>query len=88
MAANGEDSTKTRLVGRRGADNIVEVPPGITVIDQDQRRKIGELNENDETLMVACGGESRAEIEIILLRIYFLRWRRLHRKQLYRTQRR
>jgi Obg family GTPase CgtA len=53
---NGEDSCKTRLVGRRGFDQQIEVPVGITVIDNERNKVLGELNSEDETCLVAKGG--------------------------------
>ncbi|KAG5680746.1 hypothetical protein PVAND_010235 [Polypedilum vanderplanki] len=55
-ASNGEDSCKTRLVGRRGNDQEIHVPTGITIIDNEKNRIIGELNNQDETCIVAKGG--------------------------------
>lgn len=54
-ACNGEDSSKLRLLGRRGADNVIEVPTGITVITA-EGRKIGELNKDGDKWIVASGG--------------------------------
>ena len=56
IAGNGEDSSTVRILGRRGADLVVEVPPGLTVIDEDGRKIIGEINEEGETLLAAGGG--------------------------------
>lgn len=55
-ARSGEDSNKMRLVGRRGADQELEIPCGVTVIDNDTSQIIGELNKEDETCLVASGG--------------------------------
>lgn len=55
QAKGGEDSSKVRILGRRGEDTIVEVPTGITVYN-DQRKIIGELNEADQTCIAAGGG--------------------------------
>lgn len=63
-AGNGEDSSKVRLVGRRGTDKELEVPTGITVIDQETNKILGELNHEDETCLVAQGGK-------IILKKYF-----------------
>lgn len=57
-AGSGEESSKTRLVGKRGADAIVEVPPGITVVDYESNKIITELNEIDETVLIARGGKN------------------------------
>lgn len=45
-----------RILGRRGADLKVEVPPGVRIIDEEKRKIIGELNEEGDTLLVAGGG--------------------------------
>jgi Obg family GTPase CgtA len=55
-AKNGEDSSKNRLVGSRGRDKEVEVPIGVTVIDEESGKKIGELNHENQTCLVAGGG--------------------------------
>jgi len=56
-ARSGEDSSKVRLVGRRGADQEIEIPCGVTVIDNETSKIIGELNKEDETCLVASGGK-------------------------------
>ena len=55
-AGNGEDSNKARILGRRGADVKIEVPTGVTIIDEEARKIIGELNTPGETCLVAGGG--------------------------------
>lgn len=55
-AGNGEDSSKLRILGRRGLDLKLEVPTGITVIDEESNKVIGELNAPGETCLVAGGG--------------------------------
>lgn len=52
---SGEDSSKARILGRRGNDYIMKVPTGITIFD-DNNVKIGELNETGDTCIVASGG--------------------------------
>ncbi|XP_059618789.1 GTP-binding protein 10 homolog [Phlebotomus argentipes] len=54
-ATHGEDSSKVRLLGRRGEDREVKVPVGITVIDE-TGRPIYELNEEGRTFKAASGG--------------------------------
>lgn len=54
-AESGEDSSKARILGRRGEDLKVKVPIGITVFDENNG-KIGELNEPGETCIAAKGG--------------------------------
>lgn len=56
VAGNGEDSNKMRILGRRGADLTIEVPPGVTIIDEEARKIVGEINEEGGTLLAAGGG--------------------------------
>lgn len=53
-AGHGEDSSKLRLLGRRGVDRRIEVPSGVTVLHDG--RCIGDLNEPDSTCIVVGGG--------------------------------
>ncbi|CRK93734.1 CLUMA_CG007262, isoform A [Clunio marinus] len=53
---NGEDSNKNRLIGRRGTDSIIEVPTGLTLIDETQNKIIGEIDKEKSTCLVAGGG--------------------------------
>jgi len=55
-AGNGEDSSKVRILGRRGLDVKVEVPTGLTVNDEESNKVLGELNAPGETCLVAGGG--------------------------------
>lgn len=54
-AGGGEDSSKARILGRRGTDKVVPVPIGITVLDENNK-KIGELNAPGEKCIAAGGG--------------------------------
>lgn len=54
-AGNGDDSSKNRLMGRRGADRQVVVPIGITVLTEDGKT-VGELNEEGDKCIAAGGG--------------------------------
>lgn len=54
-AQSGEDSSKARILGRRGDDLKLKVPIGVTVFDENNQ-KIGELNEPGETCIAARGG--------------------------------
>lgn len=54
-AGIGEDSSKARILGRRGKDTVIEVPLGVAVYDE-QRKLLGELNNLGETCVVAGGG--------------------------------
>lgn len=54
-ASNGEDSSKIRLLGRRGLDERIEVPVGIQVYDE-TGKLLGDLNDKEATCLVAGGG--------------------------------
>lgn len=54
-AESGEDSSKARILGRRGQDFKINVPVGITVFDE-SNQIIGELNAPGETCIAAKGG--------------------------------
>lgn len=51
----GEDSSKVRILGRRGEDKIIKVPIGVTIYD-DRKKLLGELNNPGENCLVAGGG--------------------------------
>lgn len=53
-ASDGHDSKKVSIIGKKGEDKVIKVPVGITVYDEE--KKIGELNEVGEKLIVATGG--------------------------------
>lgn len=54
-AGNGLDARRTQLVGQAGADLILSVPLGVTVIDSDKQH-IGDLNDHNDRALVALGG--------------------------------
>ncbi|XP_031616901.1 GTP-binding protein 10 homolog [Contarinia nasturtii] len=54
-AESGEDSSKSRILGRRGEDLKIKVPIGVTIFDENHT-KIGELNEPGDTCLAAGGG--------------------------------
>lgn len=54
-AGLGEDANKSRLIGRRGTDIEIAVPPGVKVIC-DSGNVLGELNAVDERCVAAGGG--------------------------------
>lgn len=54
-ASSGEDSSKIRIVGRRGSDECIKVPTGVQVFD-DKGTLLGELNEESSTCLAAGGG--------------------------------
>lgn len=55
-AASGDNSLVHRLAGPNGEDKIVEVPAGITAYT-DSGTKLGELNFEGDSLIIAHGGE-------------------------------
>lgn len=55
-AGHGEDSIKARILGRRGLDEKVEVPLGVTIVDEVERKVIKELNEEGQRCLGAGGG--------------------------------
>lgn len=54
-ASSGEDSTKVRILGRRGMDEKIEVPVGVQVFD-DAGKLIADLNEPNSSCIAAGGG--------------------------------
>lgn len=54
-AESGDDSSKARILGRRGKDCLLKVPIGLTIYD-DKNEIIGELNRPGDTCIVAKGG--------------------------------
>ncbi|XP_054742596.1 GTP-binding protein 10 homolog [Anastrepha obliqua] len=54
-ASSGEDSSKVRILGRRGLDERVEVPLGVQVFDE-KGQLLGDLNEDDAICIAAGGG--------------------------------
>ncbi|XP_055849287.1 GTP-binding protein 10 homolog [Episyrphus balteatus] len=54
-ASSGEDSSKIRILGRRGMDEKIEVPVGVQVID-DKGKVLADLNEEGSTCIAAGGG--------------------------------
>lgn len=55
VAGNGEESSKDRILGRRGLDEQVQVPVGIRVLE-DGGSLIAELDEEGKTCLAAGGG--------------------------------
>ncbi|XP_036321619.1 GTP-binding protein 10 homolog [Rhagoletis pomonella] len=54
-ASSGEDSSKVRILGRRGMDERVEVPLGVQVLGE-RGQLLGDLNEDNATCIAAGGG--------------------------------
>ncbi|CAH1993903.1 unnamed protein product [Acanthoscelides obtectus] len=55
IAASGRHSTHNFILGTPGEDLKVEVPVGVTLVT-DFGKKLGELNEENEELVLAKGG--------------------------------
>lgn len=55
-AASGDNSLVHRLAGQNGEDKILEVPSGVTAYT-DVGTKLGELNVEGDSLIIAHGGE-------------------------------
>ncbi|KAL1137950.1 hypothetical protein AAG570_009645 [Ranatra chinensis] len=54
-AGNGENSHKNCILGEKGNDVIIEAPLGISLYDE-TGAKIGEVNREDDTVIIAHGG--------------------------------
>lgn len=54
-AISGEDSSKIRILGRRGIDERIEVPVGVQILD-DTGKVLGDLGVDGETCIAAEGG--------------------------------
>lgn len=55
-AQNGESGRGGNCTGKSGADLILKVPVGTTVLDQDTGEMLGDLTEVGQRLLVARGG--------------------------------
>lgn len=55
VAGSGEDSVKNKILGAPGVDKTLEVPLGVTVYREDGK-KLGEINTEGETCILARGG--------------------------------
>ncbi|MGH7903568.1 MAG: GTPase ObgE, partial [Candidatus Dormibacteraceae bacterium] len=55
-ADDGAAGAGARKEGRRGADLVVEVPPGTQILDADTGELLGDLDRAGERLTVAAGG--------------------------------
>jgi GTP-binding protein len=55
-AANGEGGRGGNCTGKSGADLILQVPVGTTVIDEDTQEVLGDLTGHGQRLKVAQGG--------------------------------
>lgn len=56
-AAHGEKGHTSRKSGKDGAPEILEVPLGTVVYDAENRERLGEITDHDETIVIAKGGK-------------------------------
>jgi GTP-binding protein len=56
QAERGENGGKRNMTGKRGEDLFIQVPIGTLVYDIDTEELIGDLTEDQQTLLVAKGG--------------------------------
>ncbi len=55
-AENGEPGRGANCTGKKGADLILKVPVGTSVLEEDSGEQIGDLTEHEQRLLVAQGG--------------------------------
>ena len=55
-AENGTPGQGKNRDGRKGRDLILDVPPGTIVSDEETGRVLGDLTQQGDTVLVACGG--------------------------------
>lgn len=56
-APSGEAGRGAQCSGKAGLDLYVKVPVGTTIVDEDTLEVIGDITENEQTLLVAQGGQ-------------------------------
>ncbi|MEX0844418.1 MAG: GTPase ObgE [Balneolaceae bacterium] len=56
-AAHGEHGAKSRMSGKDGEAEILEVPLGTVVYDADTKERLGEITEHEQKLVIAKGGK-------------------------------
>lgn len=56
-AKPGRPGQKSRMAGKAGKDEILEVPLGTVVYDAESRERLGEITEDGEKIVVAEGGK-------------------------------
>lgn len=56
-AKPGRPGQKSRMAGKAGKDEILEVPLGTVVYDAESRERFGEITEDGEKIVVAEGGK-------------------------------
>lgn len=56
QAENGEGGRGRNCTGKSGEDLVLKVPVGTTVLDEDSGEVLGDLSEDEQSLMVARGG--------------------------------
>lgn len=56
-AKHGENGGSSRKTGKDGKKEKLEVPLGTVVFDADTKERLGEITEDEETLVIAKGGK-------------------------------
>lgn len=56
-AKPGEHGASSRKTGATGEDVVLEVPLGTVAYDADTRERLGEITEDEQTLVIADGGK-------------------------------
>lgn len=56
-AKHGENGGSSRKTGKDGKKEMLEVPLGTVVFDADTKERLGEITEDEETLVIAKGGK-------------------------------
>ncbi|KPM03462.1 GTP-binding protein 10-like protein [Sarcoptes scabiei] len=55
-ASDGQHSSRASIIGKNGKDLEISVPTGITVINEEYKKVIAELDEEGEKVVIAYGG--------------------------------
>ena len=56
QGGNGGHGGKNRMNGSPGIDAIIKVPIGVTVVNQETRKIVADLDKHNQTVVVAIGG--------------------------------
>ncbi len=56
-ADDGEKGGSSKKKGKDGKDEILEVPLGCVVFDEESKERLGEITEHDEEMVIARGGK-------------------------------
>jgi len=61
LATHGQNSKKIKLFGENGADIRIQVPCGVTAIREDTGENLGEVNTDEEQVLLIKGGKGASE---------------------------